>query len=50
MNDFNWLPLRLNILPLLHKQTQKIFDVFLLTKQQVMDGDILSLQTITSIR
>ena len=50
MVDLNWMPLRLNVLPVIHQQTQHVLDMFLSTRAQILEGDILGLQTVYDIR
>ena len=50
MNEFSWLPLRLNILPLIHKQAHWLHARFLRTRTQILEGDILALQTLLTLR
>ncbi len=50
MNEFRWLPLRLNILPLIHKQVYQVLDLFLLTRADILEGDILALEGLQLIK
>jgi hypothetical protein len=48
--QIKWLPLRLNILPLIHKQVKHVLDLFLLTRAEIQEGDILSLEHLKNMR
>jgi hypothetical protein len=48
--EVKWLPLRLNIIPLLDMQARRVLDLFLATRKEILEGDILSIQKLIRIK
>ena len=49
-SEVKWLPLRLNIIPLLDKQARSVLDLYLATRKEILEGDILSIQKLIRIK
>jgi hypothetical protein len=49
-SEVKWLPLRLNTIPLLDKQVRSVLDLFLATRKEILEGDILSIQKLIRIK
>lgn len=49
-SEVKWLPLRLNIIPLLDKQVRSVLDLYLATRKEILEGDILSIQKLIRIK
>lgn len=48
--EIKWLPLRLNILPLIDRQARAVLQVYLATHREIMEGDILSIQKLVAMK
>jgi hypothetical protein len=46
----HWIPLRLNNLTIIHMQALAVLDRFLVTRAEILEGDILGLQTLRDIQ
>jgi hypothetical protein len=49
-SEIKWLPLRLNVLPLIDKQAKAVLQLYLATRKEIVDGDILSIQKLITIK
>lgn len=49
-SEIKWLPLRLNIIPLIDKQARSVLNLYLSTRKEIINGDILSIQKLTAIK
>jgi hypothetical protein len=49
-SEIKWLPLRLNILPLIDKQARAVLQLYITTRQEIMNGDILSIRKLIAIK
>jgi hypothetical protein len=50
MEEVKWLPLRLNILPLLQKQAQHVLAIFITMLGEINKGDILAISRLTDLK
>jgi len=50
MQEIKWLPLRLNIIPLIDRQTHSVLSIFLALRKEIAEGDILAVQKLSDLK